>query len=207
MKLLRHFSRGILLAGLAGFFVGLLVLFGLRFALLSNPSVHHHANFALYINGERDEFKSFTFYEEIQSCSGDELNNPKARVHMHEQINSVVHVHDNAATWGHFFANLGYQLGNDFIKTDDGLYGDSRGKQLKFMLNGTEVDAVANRPISSGDVLLVSYGSDDKALRRQYDSITKDAGEYNNRQDPAACAGAHELTLGERLKRTFNLSR
>ena len=101
------------------FLLGALWLFAVRFVLLDRDAVHYHANFAVYVEGERLPFDNFTFYEEVQSCGGDDVNNPKIRVHMHDRISNVVHVHDNAATWGHFFANLGYANGDTVFKTDE----------------------------------------------------------------------------------------
>jgi hypothetical protein len=114
---LRKIHYPSVVVGVAAVLVGAVVL---RLFTLTPHTTHYHANFALYINGQRDEFKSFTFYEEVQSCAGHDTNNPKIRVHLHDQKNDVVHVHDAAVTWGHFFANLGYSLGDTFIKTDAG---------------------------------------------------------------------------------------
>lgn len=204
-----HLSRRKLFKG---FFIGLLLgaftILGLRFALVKQDHVHYHANFGLFINGVRDEFKSFTFYEEVASCFDDELNNPKTRVHMHNQINHVVHVHDAAATWGHMFANLGYSLGDDLLKTDQGVFVDGHdGKKLTFLVNGEKVDDLANRLIKSEDVVLISYGSDDETvLQIQQMAITPDAPEYNHRDDPSSCTGSKSLTVKDRLQKTFNLS-
>ena len=91
-------------AVLVAFLVGALSVVSLRYLMVKNKSVHYHADFALFINGKRDEFKNFSFYEEVQACSQDGSNNPRARVHMHNQENHIIHVHDAAVTWGAFFA-------------------------------------------------------------------------------------------------------
>lgn len=196
-----------LLALVAGFVVGTVWLVGIRFVTYKNDHVHYHANFALYINGQRDEFNNFTFYEEVQSCGTDEHNDPKTRVHMHDNVNHTVHVHDNGATWGHFFANLGYTLGNDLIKTDsDGYIDGVSENKLTFILNGKEEEAIANRTIQSEDALLISYGNEDSSvLNQRFGAITKDAGEYNQKNDPASCAGSKPLTTTERLKKAIGI--
>src|SRR5690606_33041163 len=133
----------------------------IRFVTYEDKRVHYHGNFALYVNGMRDEFKSSTFYEETQSCSADEIR-PKQRVHLHDQKPHVVHVHDEGSTWGHLFANLGYGLSGKSIQTDSGVFVDGQdGNQLTFILNGKEVSNVSNEVIQSEDVLLISYGKDD----------------------------------------------
>jgi hypothetical protein len=187
-----------------GLFVGGLTIIGLRALLVTDQHTHYHANFGLYINGERDTFSSPLFYEEVQSCSSEDDNNPKHRVHMHNQQNDAVHVHAEAATWGHFFANLGYGLTNDSVKTDKGVFVDGQdGKKLTFILNGEKVSSVANRVIQSEDTLLIDYG-DGSSTQQRYDSINKSAGEYNLKPDPAACSGDENLSASERLKRAVD---
>lgn len=163
---------------------------------------HYHANFALFINGEREEFKSFAFYEEVQSCV-DPGNNPRHRVHMHDRVNHVVHVHEPAVTWGHFFANIGFGLTNNSVKTDGGVFVDGiNGKKLSFVLNGQPVQVIANEVINSEDVLLVDYGSGEN-LQDKYNQITQDANEYNRRNDPSSCSGPAEVGPWESLKRAI----
>jgi hypothetical protein len=193
-----------LLAVIIGFLIGALWLVALRFFTYQSDTIHYHANFALYINGEQDKFDNFTFYEEVQSCGSDEVNNPKTRVHLHGNVPSVIHVHAPGVTWGHFFANLGYGLGDNFVKTDKAVYVDGvDGNKLTFWLNGEEVDNVANQTISSEDTLLINYGKDDDmVLKQRFDAIPTDAGDYNEKNDPASCAGTKPATLWERLKQS-----
>ncbi len=205
MDIVKKLPRTLILAALAGFVGGVLWLAGVHVLTQSGDDVHYHANFALYINGERDEFDDPTFYEEVQSCSA-EGSDPKTRVHMHDMVNHVIHVHEPGVTWGHFFANLSYALGNNLIKTDDGVFVDGEGGKLTFILNGNEIGSVANRLIESGDMLLIDYGDSSKSeLGERYDAIPKDAEEYNKKSDPSACSGPEELTIPIRLKRAFGL--
>jgi hypothetical protein len=192
----------LLLALIIGFIAGVVWLVAVRFITYESDAVHYHANFAVYINGQRETFDNFTFYEEVASCNADELGNPKTRVHMHDKVNHVVHVHDNAATWGHFFANLGYALGNDVIKTDKGTFvSGTEEKALRFILNGNESESIANQTIRSEDVLLIDFGeASTPMLMERYDDIKRDAGEYNQRDDPSSCKGNKHLSFGERLK-------
>jgi len=196
-------DKKIIVALTIGLVLGVLWFIAARFVLYKSDKTHFHANFALYINGQRDEFKNFTFYEEVQSCASDVADNPKHRVHMHDNISNVVHVHEPGVMWSHFFTNLGYVLGDDLIKTDQGIFvAGQDGNKLTFILNGQEVTSIANRPIKSEDSLLINFGSDDQAtLQQRYDAITKDAAEFNKRNDPSSCTGTKELTFTERLKK------
>jgi hypothetical protein len=191
------------------FVLGLLVAFvattAVRFAMVKDAAVHYHANFALYVNGQEDPFKSFTFYEEVASCDSHEVDNPKVRVHMHDENPHLVHVHAHGVTWSAFFANLGYTLGDNLIKTDNGVYiaGDD-GNQLTFYLNGQKIDHLADTVIKSEDVLLINYGKDsDITLKQRYDAIPRDAHKANVTKDPAACSGGHELTTWSKFKQAL----
>ncbi len=189
-----------------GLMLGLLIFVGLRVVLVQDHHTHYHANFALYVNGQRDEFKNFTFYEEVQSCASDDKNNPKTRAHMHNQVNNVVHVHDDNVTWGAFFANLDYALFDYGIRTHEGLFVDGDGehdKALTFILNGEEIDSVANRVIQSEDTLLIDYGEPNKVQDR-YKQIEHTAHEANVKPDPASCSGSHQLTFKDRLKKAID---
>lgn len=201
-------NKKILLAVIFGFLIGTAWLVAIRFFTYKSDTVHYHANFALYINGQQDEFDNFTFYEEVQGCEADAMNNPKARTHLHGEVASVIHVEDTAVTWGHFFANLGYGLTDNSIRNDEGVFvaGDS-GSSLSFWLNGKEVSSVANRVIDSEDVLLVNYGpADEDTIHERFDAIPTDAGEYNGKSDPSSCAGTKPTTLLERLRSATNMS-
>jgi len=182
--------------------VGAAVMVAIRFANYEPNTVHYHANFALYINGVRDEFKGPGFYEEVQACTSNESDNPRSRVHMHNNVNNVVHVHARGVTWGQFFENLGYALGDNVVETSDGvLVSTQDDSDLQFMLNGEPVDTAANRPIKNEDVLLVNYGNDDpSAIKSLYNALPHDAHEDNERHDPASWAGSKPLTFLERLK-------
>lgn len=201
-------SKKFLIVAITAFVASFLVFIGLRVVLLKNTDVHYHANFGLFVDGKRDMFKNFTYYEEIAACSTGGEDNPKHNIHMHDNKFDVIHVHAHGATWGAFFANLGYTLGNKVIVTENGTFVDGQdGKKLQFLLNGELVTNVQGRLIESTDTLLVSYGTeDDKALQSEYKQIDRSADRYNHTKDPAACSGAHELTFTTRLKRAFNFS-
>lgn len=206
-KRFNSFEKRLIIALIAGFFIGAAWLVALRLFTYENPNTHYHANFALYVNGERDLFDSFTFYEEVQTCGSDEVNNPRTRVHLHDNVNHVAHVHDPASTWGHLFANLGYTLGDGVLMTDKGVFVDGAdGKKLTFILNGEEVDGVANRTIRSEDALLINFGNEAAGvLQERFDGITRDAADYNQRNDPSSCTGTKPVSFWNRLQSSIGL--
>lgn len=190
------------------FLLGAFWVVAIRFVTVQKKEVHYHANFAVFVNGERLTFDNFVFYEEVQSCGGDEVNKPKIRVHMHDQKNYLLHVHDNGATWGHFFANLGMTAGDTLFKTDKETFVEGMKEvQIRYQLNNEEVQTIANRAISSEDTLLVSIGSStDEDMKNQYQQINRDAAEYNNKNDPSNCSGGKPFTFKERLEEAVGIN-
>lgn len=191
-----------------GLLLGALLILAIRFVTYEpQHDTHFHANFGVYINGEREQFKSPRYYEEVKLCSMHDQITPQARVHMHNQENDVVHVHHDGVTWGHFFDNLGWVIGPDFIRTADKLYIADDTNKLNIVLNGdnlTNLSTITNQLIGDRDRLLISYGDIDKStLDNQYKSVSGNAGEYNHKPDPAGCGGNHETTVADRFKNLF----
>lgn len=197
------------LIGLIFFIIGAVFILGLRFMTFQLDATHYHANFGLFINSQQDEFKNFTFYEEIQACSLHDANNVRSKAHMHDQSAGLIHVHDKGVTWGQFFANLGYTLGDKVVVTDQGVFADGvNGYKLIFKLNGSDVKNIANTVIRSEDVLLVNYGSDNEAdIIKHSIQIPRNAHTANTHADPASCSGSVDApTFGQRLRAAFGLS-
>lgn len=199
-------NKKITVAILAGFIVGFSLLFAVHFFRASSDAVHYHANFAVYINGERDEFDNFTFYEEVQACDPTDGIRPESRVHMHDFVNHVVHVHADGATWGHFFDNLGYTLGNNLLATTNEVYVPDEQSELTFILNGERTRDIANVVIGDTDALLINYGDEsDEVIMNRYESVPTDAETYNHKDDPSACAGEHEITIADRFMQALGI--
>jgi hypothetical protein len=186
---------GVLAVGLARFV----------FAPWQHP-VHFHANWAVWLDGARLDLSDDRYMEDVLACAAGEQVFAAERVHMHNGVDHVVHVHHEGVSWGHLLQNLGFAAGRDFLILDDGrVMADAEGRTLKFVLNGFVVDDVRGRLIGPGDRLLISHGpeSPDEVLAEQFPLVPADAGRYDEMDDPATCAGAAHLGTGARLRRAF----
>lgn len=193
---------------LAGALLGVAALGAARFAAQPPPAVvHHHANWALVLDGVRVDLSSARYMEDVTACRADAaLQTAEERVHMHGNDDDAVHVHAPGVTWGHFLANLGFALNATHLVTDAGrVVADSAGHTLKFVVNGAPVRALHDRLIRSGDRALISYGpeSPDDVVRSQFAQVATTAERLNSEPDPATCSGATPPTLGDRLRRAF----
>jgi hypothetical protein len=200
-------SRWSLLVG--GLLLGALIILAIRFATYKPVQIHYHANFAVYINGKREEFKGPQYYQEVAVCSStNDIHMPQQRTHMHDNINSVIHVHDHSVTWGQFFENLGWYVGPDFIQKDDGTrYVADDTNKLNVVINGqdyTGLQAITNEVINDRDRLLLSFGNiDQKTLDQEFKSVPSTAKHYDESKDPASCSGSEKVTLKDRLHHLF----
>jgi hypothetical protein len=192
-----------------GLLLGALVILTIRFATYTPKHTHYHANFAVYINGQREEFKNPLYYQEVTACqTGDAPIKPEQRAHMHDSINSVVHVHDDGVTWGDFFTNLGWYVGPDFIRTRDGtMYTADGDSRLHIVLNGTDLTggaAISRQVIGDEDKLLVSFGSvNETDLQKEVKSVPATAHKYDISKDPASCGGDDQATTKDRFDHLF----
>ena len=192
----------------AGSLAGVLILGFARFGLVHpRPPVHFHANFAVFVDGERLDLSDDRYMEDVAACKIDEtLVLPEERTHMHNNNADVVHVHDAGVTWGHFFTNIGFALGNDYFFTADGrrLF-NTDNRRLTFIINDTPGFVIPKRLIGSNDRLLVSYGpiDDGSVAREQFAQVATSATEYNALGDPASCGGAVDDGFWAKLRRAF----
>jgi hypothetical protein len=197
-----------IMTGIIGLVLGVIVILVIRFATYTTPAhPHYHANFAVYVDGAREQFKGLGYYEETaaEMCSLSPVDTAKERAHMHDNVSDVVHVEDHLVTWGNFMQNLGWGLGSDYIKTKDTMLVNGDAGKLSFILNGQKVDSISDQIIQDKDKLLISYGTADSALlQQQYTSVPSTAATYDASKDPASCgAGRTQVTVLDRLQHLF----
>jgi hypothetical protein len=204
-----HIMQRPILLILAGFVLGILALAGFRFvAAHGEEPVHYHANFAVFLDGERLDLTDDRFMEDVAACAGDPRNLPPTeRVHLHNNDHDVVHVHHAGATWGHLFANLRMVLGDRLLVTRDGdVFTEGDDRSFKFILNGRSELSVFNQLIRPGDRLLISFGpeSDREVLQTQFPQVLDNAPAFDLLDDPVGCgAAAHDHGFLARLRHAF----
>lgn len=192
---------------LAGVVVGYLLTGTVRLATQEHEhGVHYHANWAVFVDGQRLDLTGDRYMEDVYRCMADPTSQqPADRVHMHENNQDVIHVHAAGVTWGALMANLDFALGDAYLFTDKARFENGDDRTLKFVLNGMVVPSVYNLLIGDSDRLVISYGSEtpEEVLAKQFPLVASDAGVYNTMPDPATCSGPMEATLGERLRQAF----
>lgn len=203
---MKNISKAKLKLILIGFLAGVFWLTAMRFILYSPTEIHYHADFAVVISGERETFDSPVYYEEVQSCGGSEAN-PKARVHMHQPDNNIIHVHDEAVTWAQFFESMGLSLGDTVVTTPQGVFQGGKGGELVFILNGNRTRTIVNTVIGDEDRLLVAFGDSGTDFDALYEGVSSDAAAFNETYDPPTCSGSGaDTSFSARLRYALGLS-
>ena len=199
-------NRKFMLVGFIGILSGVLLLLFIRFVSYKpEAETHYHANFAVYVDGKQEQFSNPFTYEEINECTLSTVKKPKQRVHLHDNIKDVVHVEDEAVTWGHLFQSIDWNISKNYLDTSSVVLANNDTKKLIFILNGETVDDITNKVIGDKDKLLISYGDSTKeVLQKQYESVPATAEKYDMEKDPASCSAGHTTnTVKDRLKHLF----
>jgi hypothetical protein len=154
--------------------------------------VHFHANFAVFLQGKLVDMSDKSYMEELQTClKPTKEQSPRDRAHQHEGVGGLIHVHAPGVTWGHFFANIGWNFGEGYIVDRASVfYKTQKEFKVRYILNGALVFDPFNQPIFSKDRLLIDYSRDiDAVVLERYKRVPTSADEANSKQDPATCHG------------------
>ena len=167
---------------------------------------HFHANFMMYIDGERVDFSDDKYMEDVSGCSLTWLMYPKDRVHLHENNGDTIHIHDQWVSWGHFFANNWFTFGSNYIALDDGRVLNSTDEnKMTFVLNWNVVENPFNTLIKSEDRLYINYWDQDEQSVVDASSFVSDnAWEYNAKYDPGSCGWTNENGIAVLIHKMFN---
>lgn len=136
--------------------------------------VHEHADFAVYLNGEKFDFTKAKY----QSSDTNPLD-PDA--HLHDGNGDVTHKHRKGITLGYFFDTLNMKFDNQCFATDDDKqYCSTADKKLRMFVNGKENTAFGNYEFTDLDRILITYG-DETGVADQITSISDDACLYSEK--------------------------
>lgn len=143
-------------------FIGVVVvLVGVLGVFLSNSSIvaedheddtHYHVGFRIYSNNELQDFSSFR-YMHFSPCSQEEeaadehdSDDPKDRIHLHNNVGNVAHVHADDVTWYELFESLGIES----------MISDN----VIFIENGEKINALLDTIPDEYDSVIFSFDSD-----------------------------------------------
>jgi len=193
------------LIGGGAFVLGILLVLLIRFSTFKVNHTHYHANFAVFINGQRQLFKDDFYYQaEGAACTAEANITPHDRAHMHDHDGGLVHVHDHAVTWEQFFNNIGWGVNPRYISSPSQLFVADDTNKVTFRVNGQDVPNIENQVIGDRDKLLVDFGNETpSALQTEAKAIPSNAPKEDVTQDPASCSGSTPTTFHDRITHLF----
>ncbi len=202
-----------------GFLLGFLVLaIALRLEVSNSEDVdfHEHADFALFIDGEKFDFSDFRYmsnepckitsnslFPSVYAHGGEATGGGlEAAVHLHNGKGGTIHVHKPGITYEDFFASIGMSFhDNAFVDADGNRYEKNSEKKFSFIINGKRVDSIESEQVRDLDRVLISYGDrnrTEESLIQEYGYVTNDAciasESCSHREPPEAESCAQEPT-------------
>ncbi len=116
-------------------------------------SDHIHADFKVYINGEKINFNQEKYF--VRS----------AFVHVEPEVNSektgeVLHIHAKGIPLGLFFESLGIRFYSDCFEIDDKQFCNNKDNKLRFFVNNVENAQFENYVPEDLDKILITYGNE-----------------------------------------------
>lgn len=110
---------------------------------------HIHAGFEVFVDGKKQDYSS-SKYMEIEPCTKEheavEENDQLEKVHLHDGVGDVVHVHRRNATWSDLFQNIQVTF--------------SLHKPIVGWVNGKKVSDIMRTSIHAYDSVIIIVGDD-----------------------------------------------
>lgn len=160
-----------------------LIIFNMAKVSLSKVEFHEHANLLVIIDGVTQDFGK-PEYMSIKPCitSNFSLRKsiiafiPKANahsdhndnilsdiVHLHSNVGTTIHAHEEGVTYSEYFRSIGMSLTDtSFTNEKDIKYENNLEKSFRFFLNNKEIPSIQDEAIRNLDQVLISYGDRDR---------------------------------------------
>lgn len=166
------------------------------FSSLPPAGFHEHADFAVFLNGKKLDLTSSEFMTDkpctvlwdgfrglIQPAFAHEaeglISEYSDYLHLHSNIDTVMHVHKAGATYGQFFQSLGMILDDDYFQDHDGVkYQVDSEHDLRFFIDNQEVETLKDVAVRDLQRTLITYGAKNRtkaSIDAELVQITSDA--------------------------------
>ncbi|MEM4255358.1 MAG: hypothetical protein QXR53_03445 [Candidatus Norongarragalinales archaeon] len=157
----------------------------------STREYHAHADFAVFVNGQKLDFAKEEFmHKETCGKPGEEeppidLNTPEGMAeaaHLHDLNGNVAHFHHENATLAMFFKGLDFGLTGECFETREARYCNTDFKKIKVFANGMQIADIEKYVPSDLDKILVTYGEESASeIRAENEQLTNQACIYSEK--------------------------
>ncbi len=143
-------------------------------ASLPEGDFHEHADFALFIDGEKFDFARTEFMSN-KPCTIDEARgfiqtahahgiDLEDGVHLHDLDGDVIHMHQPGITYHDFFERLKMGFEDSFFIDHEGnKIQNNETHSFRFFVNNKEEPSLMNKDIRDLDRTLITYGPRDRS--------------------------------------------
>lgn len=115
--------------------------------------VHVHSDFVVYLDGTH-----YDLTDDKYQTEGDHLLHKS--IHLHDNVDEVIHRHDFDITLSDFFSSLGFTLTNDSITDDAGnQFASDTDNELLVFVNDERIAEPATYVNQEEDKILVYFGN------------------------------------------------
>ena len=129
------------------------------FKFLSPPkAVHLHAGFQIYMDEKLLDFSDYK-YMSLIPCTDNGKQDVHGKVHLHDGVGNIVHVHATHVTWGNLFTYLKFSI--------------PPSKEVISYVNGKKVETIQNIDIKAYDSLVIIIGTHQNIADYLKKSLTK----------------------------------
>jgi hypothetical protein len=148
-----------------------------------NPDPNHtHADFAVYVSGEKIDFARAEFMSGSSTGSLADADHQAhdPYYHLHDSVGGVIHRHKPGLSVGQFFKSIGFNMSKDcFTQEGKKPVCNEAAKTWKMFVNGTEQPFSPDYVFTDADKLLLTYGATQADIQRQLATLTDDACLYS----------------------------
>ena len=142
---------------------------------VQNPDPNHtHADFAIYIEGEKLDFSASNY---MSGLSGEHKH---PYLHLHDSIGHVLHAHKPGLMLGQFLQSLGFAMTSQCLTLDTGvMVCPDKGKHWQMFVNGEKLPFDSAYAFKDMDKILLTYGASAEEVKKELTAMTDDACKYS----------------------------
>lgn len=165
--------------------------FGSREPAVNPDPNHTHADFAIYLEGEKLDFSDTKYMSGLstdETTHDEEGEHKHPYFHLHDRIGHVIHQHKPDLTFGEFLSSLGFTMTAQCLTLDTNvMVCPDGGKRWQMFVNrstgltagGEERPFDPGFTFKDGDRILLTYGASAEIAKEQLSAMTSDACLYS----------------------------
>ncbi len=174
--------------------------------------VHIHANFGVFIRDQKLDF-SGQKYMHSKPCFSDYHTQKHFgdRVHLHDGIGDVAHIHDYGVAWGDLMLYLGVKTTINGLEFEDKFYSLGKNDKLSYYINGNLVNNFELTEINNNDSLIIVMDNENSSSlmvgKEKFSQLnarlSNRSEELNNSSLVEACGGKIEISFWDKVAKVW----